>query len=536
MSFKEKVMKKIIGLAALAGMITMISACKKDVTESPQSAIDLSLYYRSTKDITATLAGMYTSFQEEMTGVGTNKDANDNTEYWGGRYNYWGEGRSDNFDRSQYANTTITEQAFNALTINNPATDWGGLYRTIYRANVNLKYIPQVPQYDVLATPTLVNNALAQCYAMRAESYFYIVRLWGDAPIWTEPYLDVSQSGSKARSPQAKIIDSVIIPDLTKAYSLIQKSQTPTVWNINEGAICAMMADVYMWRAGRPGGGQSDYQNAIAWTQKLFAAKGPTGVAYTGTSGANLEPTVTWKNLFLSPTTSIEPIWSIAWDNTVNGCACLPISAQTGTNNAVRVDTAVYFRWKKNNKLDTRFGKTIDTTSTTVESTWFGHMDKILKYYPTNYNSATILTATGTTITALSLNVYLVMYRLGDVYLTYAEALNQTNDPADAIKYLNYIRVRAGVPAYTAVQLSSTSLIQDAILQERQYELFAEGKRWFDLVRTGNVKRIMDPIVSRRQILFGTAPTGFADLNKVLWPLSQNALNANRLLVQNSSY
>lgn len=535
MIFKEKVMKKIIGLAALAVVITMISSCKKDVTETPQSAIDLSLYYRSTKDITATLAGMYLSFQEEMTGVGTGSDANDKTENYGGRYNYWGEGRSDNYDRSQYANTTITELAFNGLTINNPATDWGGLYRTIYRANVNLKYIPQVPQYDVLATPTLVNNALAQCYAMRAESYFYIVRLWGDAPIWTEPYLDVSQPGSRTRSPQAKIIDSVIIPDLTKAYSLIQRGQTSTVWNINEGAICAIMADVYMWRAGQPGGGQSDYQNAIAWTQKLFAAKGPTGAVYAGTSGSNLEPTVTWKNLFLAPTTSIEPIWSIAWDNTVNGCACLPITTQL-SNNPVRVDTTVYFKWKKNNKLDTRFGKTIDTTATIVGTTWLAHMDKVLKYFPTNYNAGTILTGTGTTITATMLNVYLVMYRLGDVYLTYAEALNQTNDLPNALKYLNYVHVRAGLPAYTATQFTTTGAMQAAILQERQFELFAEGKRWFDLVRTGNVKTVMDPIVSRRQVIFGTAPTGFADPNKILWPLSQNALNANRLLVQNPSY
>jgi hypothetical protein len=524
MIFKENIMKKIIGLAALAGMIAIMSGCTKDVTEVPQSAVDISLYYRSTKDISSSLAGMYTSFQEEMTGSGS-----------GGKYNYWGEGRSDNFDRSQYANSTITELAFNGLTINNAATDWAGLYRTIYRANVNLKYFPQVSTYDNLATPAFINNSLAQCYAMRAESYFYIVRLWGDAPIWTEPYLDVSQPASRPREAASKIIDSVIIPDLTKAYSLMQKGQTPTVWNINEGAICAIMADVYMWRAGQPGGGQSDYQNAIAWTQKLFAAKGPTGAVYAGTSGANLEPTATWKNLFLVPTTSIEPIWSIAWDNTLNGCACLPITTQT-SNNPVRVDTAIYFKWKKNRLTDTRFGKTIDTTSTTVQGTWLAHMDKVLKYFVTNNNASTILTGTGTTLLATNLNVYLVMYRLGDVYLTYAEALNKTNDPTNAIRYLNYIRVRAGLPAYTAVQLSSTTLIQDAILQERQYELFAEGKRWFDLVRTNNVQKVMDPVVSRRQILFGSLPTGFSDARKILWPLSQSALNANRTLVQNPGY
>lgn len=528
-------MKKTIGIAVFACIVTVISSCKKDVTELPLSSGTLETYYTSTKDITATLAGMYTSFQEEMTGTGTGKDANDNTEAYGGRYNYWGEGRSDNFDRSQYNNSTITEMAFNAVTINNAATDWGGLYRTIYRANANIKYYPRIPQYDVLATPTVVNNALAQCYAMRAMCYFYIVRLWGDAPIWTTPYTDALQPPAKARSPRSQVIDSVIIPDLTKAYSLIQKGQTPVVWYINEAEICAMMGDVYMWRASLPGGGQSDYQNAITWIQKIFLAKGPTGKLYSATAG--LEPTATWKNLFLAPNVSIESIWSINWDNTMNGCACLPITTQL-SNNPVKADSAVYANWKKNNKIDTRFGQTIDTTTTSSASTQLGHMDKVLKYFTANYNAGNIFPA-GSSATALNLNVYLVMNRLGDVYLTLAEAYAQTGDLVDALKYLNYVYLRAriaGTPAIPATQYTTVTDMENAILQERQWELFAEGKRWFDLVRTGTVKTIMDPVVSRRQKAYGTAQTGFSDLNKVLWPLSLNALNANRSLTQNPGY
>ncbi len=536
MNFSDKIMKKLIGIAAFACIVTVISSCKKDVTELPLSSVALDVYFRSNKDITAALSGMYTSFQEEMTGVGSGKDDADNTEAYGGRYNYWGEGRSDNFDRSQYNNNTITELAFNAVTINNATADWGGLYRTILRANTNIKYIPQVPQYDNLATTTIVNNAMAQSYAMRAECYFYLVRVWGDAVVWTTPYTDVTQPQSKPRSPKAQIIDSIIIPDLTKAYSLIQKNQPANIWYINEGAICAIMADVYMWRAGQSGGGQADYQNAIAWTQKLFLAKGPnvapaTGAVYTGTSAANLESQANWKNVFLNPTTSLEAIWSINWDNTVNGCACIPVTTQL-SNNPVQADTAIYFKWKKNNKIDTRFGKTIDTLAVPTGA-YLAHGDKLLKYFTTNYNAAGILPA-GTT--ALNLNVYLVMYRLSDVYLSLAEAYAQTGDLVNALKYLNFIHVRAGYPTILATQYTTSVAMENAILQERQYELFGEGKRWFDLVRTGNVKTIMDPVVSRRQRIFGTVQTGFQDLNRVVWPLSQNAMNANRLLTQNTGY
>jgi len=533
MNFSDKIMRKLVVMAVFASVITVIASCTKDVTELPQNAVSLDVYYRSNKDIAATLSGMYTSFQEEMTGVGTGKDAADNTEAYGGRYNYWGEGRSDNFDRAQYNNNTITELAFNAITISNNTADWGGLYRTIYRANANIKYIPQIPQYDVLATPVIVNNALAQCYAMRAECYFYIIRVWGDAPIWTTPYTDATQPPAKARSPKAKIIDSVIIPDLTKAYSLIQKNQTPVVWNINEGAICAMMADVYMWRAGQPGGGQSDYQNAITWIQKLFTTKNPNGVVYSGAGAANLETQATWKNVFLAPATSPEGIWSINWDNTSNGCACLPITTQL-SNNPVQMDTAFYFKWKKL-KADTRFGKTVDTLGTPSTSSPYllAHADKVLKYFAANYNASNILTGTNT---ALNLNVYLVMYRLSDIYLSLAEAYAQTGDLTNALKYLNIIHTRAGYATIPVTQYTTTTDMENAILQERQYELFGEGKRWFDLVRTGNVKNIMDPVVSRRQRVFGTTPTGFQDLNRVYWPIGQYALNANRLLTQNAGY
>ncbi|MGN6181348.1 MAG: RagB/SusD family nutrient uptake outer membrane protein [Mucilaginibacter sp.] len=517
-------MKRYIGIIAFISAIALTGSCKKDVTQTPLSSVSVNAYYKNTKDITAALAGIYGSFQEEMTGDGTGKD-----EGYGGRYHYWGECRSDNFDRSQYVNLTETEMAFNALTVNDAATDWGGLYRTIANVNLAIQEFPQIPKYDPNATTVLVNNALAQCYAMRAECYFYIVRLWGAAPMWTAPYLNATQNSAKPRTPSATIIDSLIIPDLQKAYSLIQKNQTATVWYINEAAICAIAADVYMWRAGQPNGGQSDYQSAIAWTQKLFLAKNALGKAYGGTA-ANLETTANWKNIFLNPTTSGEPIWSIAWDNTVNGCACIPVSIQLN-NNPIKIDSAVYFDWKANMHADTRFAKTLDTTAVaSVPSSILGHADKLLKYY--NATSGSQLAS----VAALTYNVYLVMYRLGDVYLTYAEALNQTGDMADALTYLNYIRVRAGVPAYTAADLPTTSAMQDAILKERQYELFGEGKRWFDLVRTNHVQTIMDPIVSRRQKSYGTTPTGFSNLNKILWPISQAALNANTALVQNPSY
>jgi hypothetical protein len=141
-------------------------------------------------------------------------------------------------------------------------------------------------------------------------------------------------------------------------------------------------------------------------------------------------------------------------------------------------------------------------------------------------------------LVATDLNVYLVMYRLGDIYLTYAEALNKTGDLANALKYLNFIRVRAGLAAYTASDPAvSSANMENTILNERRFELYGEGKRWFDLVRTGKVIEVMDPILKQRQRRLGTAETGFGgDANKILFPLYRTLLEDNKKLVQNPSY
>ena len=76
-----------------------------------------------------------------------------------------------------------------------------------------------------------------------------------------------------------------------------------------------------------------------------------------------------------------------------------------------------------------------------------------------------------------------VLFRLGEVYLNYAEALNQYEPGnTDILLYLNKIRNRAGIDDYEVVYPDRTSQaeIHDAIMRERQIELNWEGSRYFD--------------------------------------------------------
>ncbi|MDE6266893.1 MAG: RagB/SusD family nutrient uptake outer membrane protein [Muribaculaceae bacterium] len=71
------------------------------------------------------------------------------------------------------------------------------------------------------------------------------------------------------------------------------------------------------------------------------------------------------------------------------------------------------------------------------------------------------------------------MIRLAEIYLSAAEAaLHGAGDQATALKYVNYIRERAEMPAYSQINLVE-------LQNERQRELYTECTRRTDLIRYG---------------------------------------------------
>ena len=75
------------------------------------------------------------------------------------------------------------------------------------------------------------------------------------------------------------------------------------------------------------------------------------------------------------------------------------------------------------------------------------------------------------------------LYRYAETLLNAAELAMETGNNTDAQKYLDEVRQRAGV-ASVAVNL-------DNILNERRLEFVGEGKRYFDLVRTGKAATVL---------------------------------------------
>lgn len=119
-------------------------------------------------------------------------------------------------------------------------------------------------------------------------------------------------------------------------------------------------------------------------------------------------------------------------------------------------------------------------------------------------------------------------FRLGEVYLIKAEALNELNGPNQtSIDLLNTLRQRVYNAAdYVPLRLAdfaSKEALRDRILKERLFELTYEAKRRQDLIRHGKF----------------TQPWAFKSKTedfRVLFPVPQTQRDANPNLTQNPGY
>ncbi len=114
------------------------------------------------------------------------------------------------------------------------------------------------------------------------------------------------------------------------------------------------------------------------------------------------------------------------------------------------------------------------------------------------------------------------IYRYAETLLNAAELLLATGGSAsEATNYVNQVRTRAGLAGLASVT-------ENDILNERHLEFVGEGKRYHDLVRTGNAASVLKPC-GEGDILYRT--NTWSESKKHL-PLSQAELDADPSLVQ----
>ena len=139
----------------------------------------------------------------------------------------------------------------------------------------------------------------------------------------------------------------------------------------------------------------------------------------------------------------------------------------------------------------------------------------LAKYRPFSANNQDCPTSKN-----LNYNNNLRIYRYAETLLNAAELLLATGgSQSEALGYLNQVHQRAGLPALTNIS-------EDIILNERHLEFVGEGKRYFDLVRTGKAATTLVPIP-------GTDRTNGWTPNKKHIPLPQTELDNDPSLKQN---
>ena len=128
--------------------------------------------------------------------------------------------------------------------------------------------------------------------------------------------------------------------------------------------------------------------------------------------------------------------------------------------------------------------------------------------------------------------------RVGDMALLYAELTNELSGPtSEALNYLNMIRERAGLSAYTAAELSSRYDFREAVRAERRLELAFENQRWFDLLRWGIARETVNTYFGAESFYSAYSYTvnPLADWQLML-PVPIDVININPNVAQNIGY
>ncbi len=374
------------------------------------------------------------------------------------------------------------------------STIWSECFNIINRSNYVLEALGNVTD------ETNRKQFEGEAKFFRAYAYFQLVRLFGNVPISTAVIKDYTTLYSFPRQSVDEVY-SQIQKDLTDAIAGLPYSYTVESLKGRATRIAAltMLGEVYMTR--------SDFETAKTHLKSVidFANTNPSILGLEtnvediyDSRNANGKEIILAAQFNYGSTIISNYLMSASIPNIINPSAQPTYAYDDGTKTTIKTSEGTsillmtYDLYKKYDpEKDKRFQKLVYNGLYDAEfssAAPFAHrttsnatyLPTTLKYYDhqNNYNGLSKYAA-GTDN---------IVYRYADVLLMYAECLNETNNPVGAATYLNLVRNRAGLDATTAASKENLSM---AIENERLLELCFEGHRWFDLLRTGHLTKIM---------------------------------------------
>jgi hypothetical protein len=375
--------------------------------------------------------------------------------------------------------------------------NWSRFYQLIAQANLVLERVPAMPVSLFNNDPKIKNSYIAEALFMRAFTYFYITRVWGD-PVYvnkTFNNVDYGNIPPVPRTPESTVLDSCIT-DLKKAagYLVFPGGDPGKTIRANAGTVYALLAHIYAWK--------HDYVNAHSACQQVI-----------NNGGYNLETADNYTNIWAGQSSS-ESIFELPMTFNANGSeqnfdffgTFLKDDYVDGKNSHCWVASNPYLTDSLFNSgnVDKRF-KNILTHVNASGGDDDGYL--LLKYGGFKYQTA-----------ATKFNPYinndLVVFRLADIILLDAEAMAMQGNITGAVASLNVIKERAGIADYSG-PTDQYSLVNE-IFKERGRELIGEGQWFYDMIRT-------EPLIHGLEDLLGYSGDRVAQKG-YYWPLDMSVL------------
>lgn len=362
----------------------------------------------------------------------------------------------------------------NAITVDDysNANVWKYTYFIIYECNAILEDLPGSSG----VTEAVQRQLTGEAKFLRAFAYYFLVNLYGDVPLVLST--NVKETAGLPRELTSNIYKQ-IIQDLSDAETLL--SETYPVENrtrANKWCASSLLARVYLYVEDWEG---AETKSTAVINSDLYSLDSLGHVFLNSGKGTILQ------------------CWSQNGYTNI-GNKYIPGSASEKPHYAI--DSSLLSTFETG---DLRKKEWLDSTKISGD----------ILYYPYKYKQRS--TTSGNDAE------YIILLRLGEQYLIRAEAYAHQDKLANAVKDLNVIRKRAGLPPIPS-GLSQAEIFT-AIAKERRTELFTEwGHRFFDLKRTGRIDTVL-----------GTVKPFWKSMCQ-LYPIPQNELNNNPNLIQNDGY
>lgn len=499
-------------------------------------------------------------------------------------------------DEAEHTLETSNVQKFNNGSwnaIDTPENLWANFYRGIRKANQFLAESDSVNlnQYKLDPAPsaqTIYQNRLSdikrwkyEARFLRAYFYFELVKRYGGVPILTKIYSINDNFQDIKRNTLAECIQYITAEcdSAAKNLPVVYAAPATDLGRATRGAALSLKSRVLLYAASDLfntttwAGGYSNPElisltgdRASRWKSAADAAKAVIDLAGTGYSLHT-----NYRNLFITNSYTLPEIIFARRNGASNDFekANYPIGYDLGNSgttpsqnlvDAYEMTNGTKFDWTNPAHAaapyanrDPRLGLNIILNNTTYKGRaveiWTGGRDGkgivnatktgyyLKKYVNENQNLLT------NTTSVLSWN----LIRLSEIYLNYAEALNEVSPGhADIKTYVDRVRTRSGVamPALPA-GLSQVEM-RERIRNERRVELAFEDHRGWDVRRwmqgpqyLGAPLRGVD-ITKSATGTFTYTPiiveTRVFEPKMYLYPIPQGELNASKGLIQNPGW